>query len=102
MAISKFTEFNLAPNSYAAFDAVSMKQLITNRIKASGLFPDIDFEGSNISGMVDIVAYMYHVLLFYLNQTATETMFSQTELYENMNKLVSLIGYKPHGYNTPI
>lgn len=102
MAISKFTEFNLAPNSYAAFDAVSMKQLITNRIKASGLFPDIDFEGSNISGMVDIVAYMYHVLLFYLNQTATETMFSQAELYENMNKLVSLIGYKPHGYNTPI
>ena len=102
MAISKFTEFNLAPKSYAAFDAVSMKQLITNRIKASGLFPDIDFEGSNISGMVDIVAYMYHVLLFYLNQTATETMFSQTELYENMNKLVSLIGYKPHGYNTPI
>ena len=102
MATSQFTEFNLAPNSYAAFDAVSMKQLITNRIKASGLFPDIDFEGSNISGMVDIVAYMYHVLLFYLNQTATETMFSQTELYENMNKLVTLIGYKPHGYNTSI
>jgi hypothetical protein len=102
MAISRFTEFNLAPNSYAAFDAVSMKQLITNRIKASGLFPDIDFEGSNISGMVDIVAYMYHVLLFYLNQTASESMFTQTELYENMNKLVSLIGYKPHGYNTPL
>ena len=102
MATSQFTEFNLAPNSYAAFDAVSMKQLITNRIKASGLFPDIDFEGSNISGMVDIVAYMYHVLLFYLNQTATETMFSQTELYENMNKLVTLIGYKPHGYNASI
>lgn len=102
MAISKFTEFNLAPNAYAAFDAVSMKQLITNRIKASGLFPDIDFEGSNISGMVDIVAYMYHVLLFYLNQTASESMFTQTELYENMNKLVSLIGYKPQGYNTPV
>ena len=102
MATSQFTEFNLAPNSYAAFDAVSMKQLITNRIKASGLFPDIDFEGSNISGMVDIVAYMYHVLLFYLNQTATESTFSQAELYENVNKLVSLIGYKPHGYNTAI
>jgi hypothetical protein len=102
MAISKFTEFNLPSNAYAAFDAVSMKQLITNRIKASGLFPDIDFEGSNISGMVDIVAYMYHVLLFYLNQTASESMFTQTELYENMNKLVSLIGYKPQGYNAPL
>lgn len=102
MALSKFTEFNIQPNAYAAFDATSMKQLITNRIRASGLFPDIDFEGSNVSGLVDIVAYMYHVLMFYLNQTATESMFTQAELYENMNKLVSLIGYKPRGYSTPV
>lgn len=102
MTITNFTEFNLPRNAYAAFDAVSMKQLITNRIKASGLFPDIDFTGSNISGLTDIVAYMYHVLLFYLNQTASETMFTQTELYENINKLVALIGYKPQGYHTSV
>lgn len=100
MAISQFTEFNLPRNAYAAFDAVSMKQLLTNRIKASGLFPDVDFEGSNISGLTDILAYLYHTLLFYLNQTATETQFSQVELYENMNKLVSLLGYKPFGHQT--
>lgn len=102
MATSNFTEFNLPRNAYTAFDAVSMKQLIVNRIRESKLFPDVDFEGSNISGLVDIVAYTYHVLLFYLNQTATEAMFSQAELYENMNKLVSLLGYKPQGYHTPI
>lgn len=100
MAISNFTEFNLPRNAYAAFDAVSMKQLLTNRIKASGLFPDIDFDGSNISGLTDILAYLYHTLLYYLNQTATETLFTQAELYESMNKLVSLIGYKPHGHQT--
>lgn len=97
MSASNFTEFNLQRNAYAAFDAVSMKQLITNRLKNSNLFSDISFEGSNISGVVDIVAYSYHVLLYYLNQTASETLFSQTELLENMNKLVSLIAYKPNG-----
>ena len=100
MSASKYTEFNLPKNAYAAFDAVSIKQLITNRIKSSGIFPDIDYEGSNISGLVDIVAYTYHVLLFYLNQTASDSLFSQAELFENMNKIVSLIGYKTNGNNT--
>jgi len=97
MSTSTFTEFNLPRNAYAAFDAVSLKQLITNRIKSSGLFPDIDYEGSNMNGLVDVIAYSYHVLLFYLNQTASDSMFSQAELFENMNKIVSLIGYKPTG-----
>jgi hypothetical protein len=97
MSTSSFTEFNLPRNAYAAFDAVSLKQLITNRIKTSGLFPDIDYEGSNVNGLVDVIAYSYHVLLFYLNQTASDSMFSQSELFENMNKIVSLIGYKPTG-----
>ena len=101
MSISNFTEFNLPRNAYAAFDAVSMKQLIVNRLKTSEKFQDIDFEGSNISALVDVVAYMYHVLMFYLNQTSSETSFSQVELFENINKIVSLIGYKPHGYHTP-
>jgi hypothetical protein len=101
MAISNFTEFNLPRNAYAAFDAVSMKQLIINRLKTSEKFQDIDFEGSNISALVDVVAYMYHVMMFYLNQTSAEASFSQAELFENINKIVSLIGYKPHGYHTP-
>lgn len=97
MSTSSLTEFNLPRNAYAAFDAVSLKQLITNRLKSSGVFPDIDYEGSNINGLIDVVAYTYHLLLFYLNQTASEATFSQAELFENMNKIVSLIGYKANG-----
>jgi hypothetical protein len=100
MSISNYTEFNLPRNAYAAFDALSMKQLLINRLKESGLFQDVDFEASNMSGIIDILAYSYHVLLFYLNQTSSESTFSHAELYENMNKLVSLIGYKPTGLST--
>jgi len=100
MSTSSFTEFNLPRNAYAAFDAVSLKQLIQNRLKTMNIFPDIDYEGSNINGLVDVVAYSFHVLLFYLNQTASESLFTQAELFENMNKIVSLIGYKPNGSHT--
>lgn len=100
MSTSKFTEFNLPRNAYTAFDATSLKQLITNRVKNSGLFPDIDFEGSNINGLTDIFAFTFHVFMFYLNQTASDSLFTQAELYENMNKIVSLIGYKVQGNNT--
>lgn len=100
MSTSSYTEFNLPRNAYAAFDAVSIKQLISNRLKESGLFPDIDYEGSNVNGLTDIIAYTYHVLLFYLNQTASDSTFSQAELFENMNKIVSLIGYKANGNQT--
>jgi hypothetical protein len=50
--------------------------------------------------MIDIIAYSYHVLLFYLNQTATESMFSEAELYENMNRIVKSLDYKPVGIQT--
>lgn len=100
MSTKNFTEFNLPRNAYAAFDATSLKQLIINRVKDSGVFKDVDFEGSNINALTDILAYSYHLMLFYLNQTASDSMFSQSELFENMNKIVSLIGYKPTGNNT--
>ena len=100
MSTETFTEFNLPRNAYAAFDAISIKQLMVNRIKNSGLFPDIDYEGSNINGLLDPIAYSYHVLLFYLNQTASDSTFTQAELFENMNKIVSLIGYKTTGNHT--
>jgi hypothetical protein len=102
MAAQNFTEFNLPKNAYAAFDAVSLKNLIIDRLKTSNVFTDQAYEGSNLSAIIDIIAYAYHVSLFYLNNQASEAYFDQASLYENMNKLVSLIGYNPLGSQTSI
>lgn len=102
MAAQNFTEFNLPKNAYAAFDAVSLKSLIIDRLKASNVFTDQAYEGSNLSAIIDIIAYAYHVSLFYLNNQASEAYFNQASLYENMNKLVALIGYNPVGSQTSI
>ena len=97
---TKFTDFNLDANSYAAFDATSLRDLIINRLNDQNIFTDQIFKGSNMSSMIDIVAYSYHVLLYYLNKTSSESMFSDSVVYENMNRIVKLLDYKPVGYRT--
>jgi hypothetical protein len=102
MSIKNFTEYNLPQNAYATFDATSLKSLIIQRLNESEVFRDQNFEGSNINAFIDVVAYMYHTLLFYLNTTSSESTFTTAELYENMNKLVSNLGYKPLGKQTSV
>lgn len=98
----KFNNFDLPFDGYAAFDALSLKSLIIKRLNTSEVFTDQNFEGSNMSAVIDIVAYAYHVLLFYLNKTSAESTFTTAELYENINKIVKLISYAPVGYQTAI
>jgi len=95
-------EYNLPQNAYINFDALSLKDFIIQRLNENATFTDQNYEGSNLAAFIDIIAYSYHVLLFYLNQTASESMFSQATLYENVNKIVNLIGYKPTGKQTSL
>ena len=102
--MANFTEFNLPTNAYTGFDAQSLRDLIIDRINNDTTinFTDQNFEGSNISALIDIIAYSYHTLLFYLNQTSSESNFNDAELYENINRIVKLIDYKPVGKQTSV
>lgn len=102
MNIKNFTEFNLPKDAYTTFDATTLKDLIISRLNENEVFRDQVYEGSNINAFIDIVAYMYHVLLFYLNTTSSESTFTTASLYENMNKIVSNLGYKPTGRQTSL
>ena len=64
---NEFLEFNLPQNAYVAFDAVSLKEYIVDRLNENEKFTDQKFDGSNLAAVIDIIAYSYHVLLFYLN-----------------------------------
>lgn len=98
----KNTDFTLSKNSYATFDALTLKQYIKDRLNEGGVFTDQNYEGSNMSAIIDIIAYSYHTLLFYLNQTSSETMFSEANIYENINRIVKRIGYDPTGFRTAL
>lgn len=102
MSDNQNLEYNLPQNAYVNFDAVSLRDFIIQRLNTNAVFTDQNYEGSNLAAFNDIIAYSYHVLLFYLNQTASESLFTQASLYENMNRIVKLIGYKPTGKQTSL
>lgn len=97
-----FSDYSLPTDGYVAFDATSLKNLIIQRLDSANVFSDQRYEGSNLNSIIDIVAYAYHVLLFYLNRTSSESNFSTAEIYDNINKIVKLLNYNPIGYQTPI
>ena len=96
------TDFTLPRDAYATFDALTLKKLIKQRLTQGGIFTDQDFEGSNISSIIDIIAFSYHLSIFYLNQTASEALFDEATLFENINRVTKLIGYSPTGYKTSV
>ena len=98
----QLTDYTLPQASYTSFDALTLKQYIINRLNQGGVFTDQNFEGSNLNAITDVIALSYHYLLFYLNQTSSESMFNEATIYENMNRIVKLINYKPTGYRTSL
>jgi hypothetical protein len=84
-------------NSYLNFDALSLKSLIIDKLNKGKVFTDQNYQGSNLAAVIDVVSLVFGNLLFYLNKTSSESMFSEAQIYENMNRIVKLLGYKPIG-----
>lgn len=102
MATAIYPEYKLAPNAYAALDATSLKRLMIQRLSqpSNTVFTDQNFSGSNLNAIIDVVAYSYQTLLFYLNQTSSESIFTEAQLYENINRIVKILNYNPIGDQT--
>lgn len=86
---------------YLRFSAYSIKDLITRKLTSDTKFTDQIYEGSNLAILIDIVSYMYQCLLYNINNAAAESMWADTQIYENINRLCKFIGYNPKGCATP-
>lgn len=100
MATNNTEQYTIQKGGYVAFDATSLRQLIIDRLNEQKVFTDQNFVGSNLASIIDIIAYSYNTLIYYLNKTSTESMFSEAQLYENINRIVKLIDYSPIGFQT--
>lgn len=94
------TEYTLSKDSYVAFDAISLRNLIIQRLNDTSLFTDQNYIGSNLASIIDIISYAFNSLIFYLHQTSNEATFTEAQLYENITKIVRLLDYKPVGFQT--
>ena len=94
------SDFPIAKDAYLAFDGLTIKEKIKQRLNQTGVFTDQNYEGSNLSALNDVVAMVFSLLIYNLNKTANEGQFSEALLYENINRIVKDIDYKPIGHQT--
>jgi hypothetical protein len=87
----------LNKNSYVSFDATSLRDLLIDRLNRGKVFTDQNYQGSNLSSLLDVVSFTFSTLMFYLNKTSSESMFSESQIYENMNRIVKILNYNPIG-----
>ena len=83
---------------YLRFDAFSMKDLINKKLSEDPNLTDYIYEGSNLSILIDIISAMFESLSYNLNQSAAESMMSDSNIYSNISRLVKFLGYSPAGY----
>jgi hypothetical protein len=91
------TPSNLIKDPNLVFDAFSLKEKIKEKLNSDKIFTDHNYEGSNLSSLIDIISYSFSSLLFYLNKNSSETMFTEAQIYENMNRIVKILNYNPLG-----
>lgn len=85
-------------SNYLRFNADSVTAAIKRKLSENSSFTDQMYPGSDLSIIIETLAYMFELQSFYLNNTGTEAVFSDAKLYENMNRIVKLIGYNPVGH----
>lgn len=85
MALSNFTNLD--------FDQI--KSSIRDYLKSNSNFTDYDFEGSNLSTIIDVLAYNTYITSYNANMVANESFIDSATLRENVVALARNIGYVP-------
>ena len=85
MPITKFTNLD--------FDQI--KDQIRDYLRANSDFTDFDYEGSNMSVLIDILAYNTYITAFNSNMVVNESFLDSATLRENVVSLARNIGYVP-------
>lgn len=94
------SDFPVAKDSYLAFDGLTIKEKIRQRLNQTGTYTDQNFEGSNLAAWNDSFAMVMSLFLYNLNKTSSEGKFTEAQIYENVNRIVKDMDYKPLGPQT--
>lgn len=79
---------------YLKYEANSMLEFLKTKVAENGNFTDQIYNGSNLSIILETLAALFEVQTYNLNFQATEGTFNGVQIYENMLKIVNMLGYK--------
>ena len=81
--------------NFANLDFDQVKTSLKEYLKANSTFTDYDFEGSNLSSLIDVLAYNTYITSYNANMVANEVFIDSATLRENVVSLARNIGYLP-------
>ena len=85
MALQQFTNLNFE----------DIKTSIKDYLRQNSNFSDMDFEGSNLSVIINLLAYNSYTTAYNTNAVVNETFIDSATLRENVVSLARNIGYVP-------
>ena len=80
---------------FTNLDFEDIKTQIKDYLRSNSNFTDFDFEGSNLSVLIDTLAYNSYITAYNSNMVANEVFIDSATLRENVAALARNIGYTP-------
>jgi hypothetical protein len=82
-------------NQFTNLDFSDLRTQIKDYLRANQNFTDFDFEGSNFSVLIDLLAYNSYITAYNTNMAVNEMFLESATLRENVVSLARNIGYLP-------
>ena len=81
--------------NFADLDFDQIKTTLSNYLKDNSNFTGYDFEGTNLSTILDVLAYNTYITSYNANMVTNEVFIDSATLRENVVALARNIGYTP-------
>ena len=81
--------------NFTNLDFTQIKTSLTDYLRSNSNFTDYDFEGSNLSTIIDVLAYNTYITSYNANMVSNEVFIDSATLRENVVSLARNIGYVP-------
>ena len=81
--------------SLVSLDFDTLKNQLKTYLKGQAQFSDYDFDGSNMSVLLDILTYNSHLNAFYLNMVASEMFLDSAQLRNSVVSIAKSLNYTP-------
>lgn len=85
----------MALTNFSNLDFDQIKTTLKTYLRSNSNFTDYDFEGSNLSTILDVLAYNTYITSYNANMVANEVFLDSATLRENVVALARNIGYIP-------
>ena len=81
--------------NFTSLDFDQIKDTLKDYLRSNSNFTDYDFEGSNLSSILDVLAYNTYITSYNANMISNEVFIDSATLRENVVALARNIGYVP-------